>query len=175
MPLSPGCQQQVAVRLKIGIVPQGRSAIDALTVLENILLPANLCGKPLPVRDARQWMEQLDIAHLADARPAELSGGELRRMSIVRALAQHPDYLFADEPTGDLDDENTQLVLSALHAYAHDQEKAVFIVTHESDAIQYADRCFRMAGGHLAAVSGREGAAATDSADAAPGKEAAEQ
>ena len=134
---------------RIGVVPQGRSAIDTLTVMENILLPAKLYGRPLPVENARQWMERLGIAHLRDARPAELSGGELRRMAIVRALAQEPDFLFADEPTGDLDDENTRLVLSALRDYAHDHEKAVFIVTHENDAMQYADRSFRMDGGQL--------------------------
>ena len=134
---------------RIGVVPQGRSAIDTLTVQENILLPAKLYGRPLPVEEARQWMERLGIAHLRDARPAELSGGELRRMAIVRALAQSPDFLFADEPTGDLDDENTHLVLSALRDYAHEQKKAVFIVTHESDAMEYADRSFRMDGGQL--------------------------
>ena len=134
---------------RIGVVPQGRSAIDTLTVLENILLPAKLYGRPLPVENARQWMERLGISHLRDARPAELSGGELRRMAIVRALAQSPDFLFADEPTGDLDDENTRLVLSALRDYVHEQKKAVFIVTHENDAMQYADRSFRMDGGQL--------------------------
>ena len=134
---------------RIGVVPQGRSAIDTLTVLENILLPAKLYGKPLPIDAASQWMEQLGIAQLRDARPAELSGGELRRMAIVRALAQSPDVLFADEPTGDLDDENTRLVLSAFRAYAHEQKKAVFVVTHENDALQYADIVYRMDGGQV--------------------------
>ncbi len=134
---------------RIGVVPQGRSAIDTLTVLENILLPAKLYGRPLPVEGARQWMERLGIAPLGDARPAELSGGELRRMAIVRALAQSPDLLFADEPTGDLDDENTRLVLSAFQAYAHEQKKAVFVVTHENDALQYADTVYQMDGGRI--------------------------
>ena len=134
---------------RIGVVPQGRSAIDTLTVLENILLPAKLYGRPLPAENARQWMERLGIAPLGDARPAELSGGELRRMAIVRALAQSPDLLFADEPTGDLDDENTRLVLSAFQAYAHEQKKAVFVVTHENDALQYADTIYQMDGGRI--------------------------
>lgn len=134
---------------KIGVVPQGRSAIDTLTVMENILLPAKLYGRPLPVDVASQWMVKLDIARLRDARPAELSGGELRRMAIVRALAQSPDILFADEPTGDLDDENTNLVLSAFQDYAHEQKKAVFVVTHESDALRYADVVYQMNGGQI--------------------------
>ena len=138
---------------RIGVVPQGRSAIDTLTVLENILLPAKLYGRPLPIEAASRWMERLDIANLRDARPAELSGGELRRMAIVRALAQSPDFLFADEPTGDLDDENTSLVLSAFRDYAHQQKKAVFVVTHENDALQYADRIYKMESGQFILLS----------------------
>ncbi len=133
----------------IGTVPQGRSAIDTLTVLENILLPSQLCGLPLPTDAAQQWMERLEIGHLQDARPAQLSGGELRRMAIARALSQDPEFLFADEPTGDLDDGTTQLVLSAFHEYAHDKKKAVFIVSHDSDALKYADRVYRMDNGRL--------------------------
>ena len=136
---------------RIGIVPQGRSAVDTLTVLENILLPARLYHRPLPEKAAAQWMEQLGIAQLRDARPAELSGGELRRMAIVRALAQEPEILFADEPTGDLDDGNTRLVLTAFRDYAHEQNKAVFMVTHESGALRYADRVYRMDGGQITA------------------------
>lgn len=139
---------------RIGIVPQGRSAVDTLTVLENILLPARLYRRPLPETAAVQWMEKLGIAPLRDARPTELSGGELRRMAIVRALAQEPEVLFADEPTGDLDDENTRLVLSAFRDYAHDKEKAVFMVTHENDALQYADRVYRMDSGHISRQPG---------------------
>ena len=140
---------------KIGVAPQGRSAIDTLTVLENILLPAKLYGKPLPVDAASQWMERLGILQLRDARPAELSGGELRRMAIVRALAQRPDVLFADEPTGDLDDENTELVLSAFHDYAHGQKKAVFVVTHENDALRYADSIYKMDDGQILSFAGQ--------------------
>ena len=139
---------------RIGIVPQGRSAIDTLTVLENILLPARLCGGALPQEAAARWMDRFGIAQLRDARPAELSGGELRRMAIARALAQEPEVLFADEPTGDLDDENTRLVLAAFRDYAHERNKAVFMVTHENDALLYADRAFRMDGGQILSPAG---------------------
>jgi len=98
---------------------------------------------------ALRWMERLGIAQLKDARPAELSGGELRRMAIARALAMEPEFIFADEPTGDLDDENMHLVFSALQACAHEQNRAVFIVTHENEALKYGDRICRMDGGTL--------------------------
>ena len=134
---------------KIGVIPQGRSAINTLTVRENILLPSVLYGKKSPEESAANWMKKLGISHLADAFPGELSGGELRRMAIARALVQNPDVLFADEPTGDLDEENTRLVLSTLRSLAHEQKKAVFLVTHESISLSYADRNFSMDSGHL--------------------------
>ena len=112
---------------RIGIVPQGRSAVDTLTALENILLPARLYRRPLPEKSAAQWME----------------------------LAQEPDILFADEPTGDLDDENTRLVLSAFRDYAHEKKKAVFMVTHENDALLYADRVYKMDGGRIVSPAGQ--------------------
>ena len=133
----------------IGVIPQARSAVDTLTAEENILLPARLYGKDPPAEKARRWMEDFEIAHLAGVFPRELSGGELRRMAIIRAVIRDPDVLFADEPTGDLDDENTHRVLSALHDLAHGENKAVFIVTHENDAEKYADRVFRMDRGEV--------------------------
>lgn len=136
---------------KIGVVPQARSAVDTLTVTENILLPAELYGKAVPTEKAVRWLERFGMIHLADAMPRELSGGELRRMAIIRAIAQDPDILFADEPTGDLDDENTETVLSALQSLAHQEKKAVFIVTHENDALKYADRVLKMDSGHITA------------------------
>jgi len=144
---------------RIGVVPQARSAVDTLTVMENILLPARLYGKHAPAEEARQWMEQFGIDSLADAMPRELSGGELRRMAIIRAVVQDPDILFADEPTGDLDDENTEKVLSALYSFAHDQKKAVFIVTHENDALKYADRLYKMEKGRIGLQENQSGGA----------------
>ena len=134
---------------KIGVIPQGRSAINTLTVLENILLPSVLYAKRSPEDSARDWMDRFGILSLADVFPGELSGGELRRMAIVRALVQDPCVLFADEPTGDLDDENTRLVLSAFRSLARERQKAVFVVTHENGSLSYADRIYRMDGGRL--------------------------
>ena len=142
---------------RISIVPQGRSAVDTLTVMENILLPAKLYGKEAPAKNASRWMEAFEICHLEDALPRELSGGELRRMAIVRAIVQEPDILFADEPTGDLDDENTEKVLSALSSLAHNENRAVFIVTHENDAVKYADRLFRMEKGRILPPENKNG------------------
>ena len=134
---------------QIGVVPQGRSAVDTLTVLENVLLPGQLCGRPAKQETALYWLEALEIGNLADARPAALSGGELRRMAIARVLTQDSQVILADEPTGDLDDASTRMVLSILKKAAHEQGKTVFVVTHENDAREYADRVYRMDGGSL--------------------------
>ena len=93
-------------------------------------------------------MEQLGIADLQKAMPSELSGGELRRMAIARAFLRKPEIILADEPTGDLDDENTEIVFTFLQEAAR-AGAAVLAVTHETDAAQYADRLFRMDAGVL--------------------------
>ena len=138
-----------------GVIPQGRSVIDTLTVMENLLLPGALRHRTIPAEEARGWLEKLGILHLAEASAAELSGGELRRTAIARALCGKPPFILADEPTGDLDDENTKLVLQCFRQAA-DKGAAVFIVTHESDVLQIADRAFRMTGGEMTLLAGTE-------------------
>ena len=134
---------------RLGVVPQGRSAIDSLTVLENILLPGALYGGAGDAGLARRWMDALGIADLENARPAELSGGELRRVAIARALTQQPEALLADEPTGDLDDGNTDRVLEVLRDAAKAEGRIVFIVSHDDEAAQIADKVYRMDGGEM--------------------------
>ena len=131
----------------IGMIPQGKSAISSLTVYENVVLPFTLFGLDIG-SEVTELMDKLGIADLRDVRPEELSGGELRRMAIARSLVRSPEVIFADEPTGDLDDENTRIVLETLRDYASGG-KTVLMVTHDSEAFEYADRTFRMDGGEL--------------------------
>ena len=135
---------------QMGIIPQGQTAIHSLNVFENIMLPYSLYGEDgaedKAADYAEELMKRLDIAQLAAAKPSELSGGELRRMAIARSLIRRPEYIFADEPTGDLDDENTAEVFEFLRACARDGS-AVLIVTHESCASDYADEIIRMSAG----------------------------
>ena len=131
-----------------GVVPQGRSAIDSLTVMENILLPRGMYGQDAMEQEAEKWLERLGVSSLRDAMPRQLSGGELRRMAIVRALCAAPPVILADEPTGDLDDDNTRIALSAFREAA-DRGAAVLLVTHEDQALQYADAAYRMNAGRL--------------------------
>ena len=133
----------------LGIVPQQLMSLRALTVRENVLLSALLYGREQGVSaHADALMERLGIAHLAQVYPSELSGGELRRMMIARALAGTPQILLLDEPTGDLDAENTRRVLDLVRETA-DAGTAVLLVTHERAAASYADVCYTMAEGRL--------------------------
>ena len=135
-----------------GVIPQGQTAIHSLTVIENVKLPYELYRTGDAAEDkATMLLDEMGIAQLADSYPNELSGGELRRMAIARALICDPAYVFADEPTADLDDENTAIVLDLLKR-ATETGTSVFLVTHESDAARIADRVLRMEAGNLATV-----------------------
>ena len=133
----------------LGIVPQQLMSLRALTVRENVLLSALLYGREQDVSaHADALMERLGIASLAQVYPSELSGGELRRMMIARALVGTPQILLLDEPTGDLDAENTRRLLELVRETA-DAGTAVLLVTHEREAASYADVCYTMAEGRL--------------------------
>jgi len=128
---------------KIGVIPQGRSAVDTLSVYENILLPGILYGGTPRTEEAENWMNVLGITDLRNAMPAELSGGELRRMAIARTLTAGPEVILADEPTGDLDSDNTAVVLTAFQQIAK-AGKTILVVSHETDAETYADQIYHM-------------------------------
>jgi len=135
----------------IGVIPQGQTVLHSLNVLENICLPYTLYGEDPHEADASALLEKLDIANLGTAMPAELSGGELRRMAIARAFIRKPDIILADEPTSDLDDENTKIVFDFLKQSAKDGS-AVFVVTHENEAESFADKLFRMNAGEITQI-----------------------
>ena len=147
-----GLEEAELTRLRsreIGLAPQTLMALSSLSVEENILLPCSLAGEAkeaLP--HALQLMKLLGIEHLKGAYPDELSGGELRRMTLARALVRKPAILLLDEPTGDLDDESTRLVFTLLRREA-EEGRAVLLVTHEREAADYADHLYRMEAGSL--------------------------
>ena len=133
---------------EFGVMPQGQTAIHSLSVVENVLLPYRLYRDDSSEARALDLLDGLGIAALADSYPSELSGGELRRMAIARALVCGPSVVFADEPTSDLDDENTRVVLETLRKAA-DDGASVFMVTHEPAAVEVADRVLRMDAGQI--------------------------
>jgi putative ABC transport system ATP-binding protein len=136
---------------RMGFLPQGQTAIHSLTVLENVLVPYTLHGgasrRDPQLEDAlsraEALLERLEIGELADVMPSELSGGEVRRMAIARALIRSPDFLFADEPTGDLDRRNTATVLSLFRQLA-EGGLSIFLVSHDAEVFPYADVVYEM-------------------------------
>ena len=136
---------------RIGLVPQGHTALRALTVLDNVLLPSILYTKDeVPADRARELLVAVGLGDLTDAAPTELSGGELRRMAIARALLMDPAIVIADEPTAGLDSANATAVLTLLRDAA-DRGTAVLVVSHEAEAQRFADRSYVMEDGHLRA------------------------
>lgn len=137
---------------RIGLIPQGHTALRSLTVLENVMLPFVLYHRETPPEDrAKELLQKVGLFDMKDERPNALSGGELRRMAVARALLMKPEVLLADEPTAGLDDENVELVMELLRSAA-DEGASVLLVTHENEARKYADRVFNMDGGRLCAV-----------------------
>jgi len=134
---------------RIGLIPQGHTALRSLTVLENVMLPFVLYHRETPPEDrAKELLQKVGLFDMKDERPNALSGGELRRMAVARALLMKPAVLLADEPTAGLDDENVELVMELLRSAA-DEGASVLLVTHENEARKYADRVLTMDGGRL--------------------------
>ena len=134
---------------RIGLVPQGHTALRALTVLDNVLLPSVLYSKnEAPADRARELLAAVGLDDLADAAPTELSGGELRRMAIARALLMDPAIVIADEPTAGLDSANATAALTLLRDAA-DRGAAVLVVSHEAETQRFADHSYVMEDGHL--------------------------
>ena len=135
-------------RDRIGFVFQAFHLLPELTGLENVLLPARLDGRGPALRRGRELVEQLGLGESAERLPTVLSGGEQQRLAIARALVNDPQLVLADEPTGNLDAESGETVLSLLRGIA-DEGRAVLLVTHEQTATRRADRVLRLEGGRL--------------------------
>ncbi len=142
---------------KIGYIPQDAVFLPQFTVLENIFLPRAIRdGKKIEVRDISELtdidilskLEALGIAHLVNEMPAELSGGELKRASIVRALVNKPDIVIADEPTSNLDEGNGKKVFDLFAEIVH-SGTSVIVATHDTRGFKYGDRLYTMHKGQL--------------------------
>lgn len=132
---------------RIGVVPQVQTPLYSLSVVQNVTLPYLMYRDDDGCEErALELLGNLGIRHLADSLPSELSGGELRRVCVARALMCAPGVLLADEPTGNLDDESARTVLELLRAAA-DGGSSVLIVSHEQMARAYADRALCMDAG----------------------------
>ena len=138
-------------RDQVGFVFQAFNLMPTLTALENIRLPLDLAG----TKPDQPWLnyvvETVGLTERLDHRPSELSGGQQQRVAVARALAGRPRIIFADEPTGNLDSNAAQLVLSLLRRASHENGQSIAMVTHDPVAASYADRAVFLADGRIAA------------------------
>ena len=138
---------------KIGFIPQGASALPNLDILENILLPFYLRPKNIksennPEETANNLLEKFGIQNLADSYPSELSGGELRRALIIRALINGPKIIIADEPTSDLDIESSKNIME-IFKELNNEGLTVLLVSHDLETLKYGNKIFTMNAGIL--------------------------
>ena len=132
---------------KMGLVFQQFHLIPYLNALENVML-AQHYHSVVDIAVAQKVLTQVGLEHRFDHLPSQLSGGEQQRVCIARALVNSPEILFADEPTGNLDEQNEQLVLALLQQL-HDEGRTIVMVTHNPELGKVADRVIRLQHGKL--------------------------
>jgi len=134
---------------EVGFVFQSFHLLPALTAEENIALPLELAGREDPAR-VREVLEQVGLGHRSRHYPRQLSGGEQQRVALARAFVARPRILFADEPTGSLDQTTGQQISDLLFALNATSDTTLVLVTHDLRLAQRCERIYQLDGGRLA-------------------------
>ncbi len=140
-----------------GFIFQFYHLLPELTALQNVMMPAmvgasvfNWSGrKREAVRAAAEMLERVGLGHRLHHKPRELSGGEMQRTAIARALVAKPRILFADEPTGNLDTDSGREIVDLLRSVNREQNVTIMMVTHNLELVRHTDRVVRMTAGRL--------------------------
>jgi putative ABC transport system ATP-binding protein len=138
-------------REKIGMIFQTFNLLPTLTALENVALPLRLQGaaKSEAEQQAGRMLARVGLAGRSTHKPDQLSGGERQRVAIARALVFEPPILLADEPTGNLDSQTGEEILSLLDELHREFSTTVLLVTHNEEAAAHCDRILRLRDGHI--------------------------
>ena len=136
-------------RERVGFVFQSFNLVAALSAEQNVALPLRLAGRRPSRAQTLAALTEVGLADRASHRPSELSGGQQQRVAIARALVARPAVLFADEPTGALDNASSREVLRLLRAAVDRHAQTVVMVTHDPLAAAHADRVLFLADGHI--------------------------
>lgn len=134
----------------VGFVFQSFHLLPSLTALENVALPLDLSGEKQSIQQAKMYLEQVGLAHRMQHYPAHLSGGEQQRVAIARAFASRSQYLFADEPTGNLDSKTGNKIIELLFELNAQHKATLVLVTHEQRLAELCQRQFIIENGLLA-------------------------
>ncbi|MFT2099208.1 ABC transporter ATP-binding protein [Marinomonas sp. 2405UD66-6] len=133
----------------VGFVFQSFHLLPSLQAIENVMLPAELKGDKDARKKAEALLEKVGLSHRLTHYPNQLSGGEQQRVAIARAFASQPKILFADEPTGNLDEENGNLIIELLFDLNKSQGTTLVMVTHDNELAKMCDRQLVMSAGQL--------------------------
>lgn len=143
-------RQRAALRAStISFIFQSFHLLPELTALDNVRLPLEIRGAREPQREARHWLEQVGLGERVDHYPAQLSGGEQQRVAIARAFATEPALLFADEPTGNLDEETGTRIIDQLFRLNRQQGTTLILITHDPELAARCQRRLRLHNGTL--------------------------
>jgi putative ABC transport system ATP-binding protein len=134
---------------KVGFVFQNFQLIPHLTALENVMIPIDLRGERSAKNDAKNWLSRLGLESRMLSLPGELSGGELQRVALARAFIGRPKVIFADEPTGNLDDTTSEYIIEELFQINRTAGTSLVIVTHDMNIAKKTDRILRLKQGKL--------------------------
>ncbi len=133
----------------VGFIFQNFQLIPTLTALENVMVPMELKKQSNAEQTARELLEQVGLSDRADHYPTQLSGGEQQRIAIARAFSNDPHLLFADEPTGNLDDETGAMIEDLLFDLNRKKNTALVLVTHDVDLAKKTNHLIRLKGGKI--------------------------
>lgn len=136
-------------RRQIGLIYQFYNLIPILTVEENMTLPLLLDGRKPDKKQVEYLLHTLGLEKRINHLPNQLSGGQQQRVSIGRALINNPALMLADEPTGNLDSENTKEIIALLRRFNRDFNQTVVIITHDENIAVSADRVIQIEDGHI--------------------------
>ncbi len=142
--------QRAAVRNdNVGFIFQNFQLIPTLTALENVMIPMELNGLAGASKKAKELLTRVGLKDRFNHYPTQLSGGEQQRVSLARAFCNDPKILFADEPTGNLDEETSQQVEALLFDLNKEHKTTLVIVTHDLDLAQKTERIIKLKGGQI--------------------------
>jgi putative ABC transport system ATP-binding protein len=145
---------RAALRLQqISFIFQSFHLLPELNALDNVRLPLEIQGRKDADAQARHWLEQVGLGARLDHYPAQLSGGEQQRVAIARAFATEPRVLFADEPTGNLDDDTGHQIIEQLFRLNAETGTTLILITHDIDLAARCRRRLHLHNGRLEEVS----------------------